>query len=68
MKRDPIRKRQIRLPRKNASYRELSQFFDHNDGVDLFSQGITQIDLDREDLERMVIDGTRRAASRPVKA
>jgi len=44
--------RRIRLPRKRASYQELSDFFDRHDGVDLLDQGIMEIDPDREDLER----------------
>ncbi len=48
--------RRIRLPRKNASYKELSDFFDRNDGVDLLDQGIMEIDPDREDLERMLLE------------
>jgi hypothetical protein len=46
--------RGIRLPRKNASYSELSAFFDRHDGVDLADQGIMETDPDREDLERML--------------
>ena len=48
--------RRIRLPRKRASYEELSDFFDRHDGVDLLDQGIMEIDPDREDLERMLLD------------
>ena len=47
------RSRKIRLPRNSASYAELSDFFDHHDGVDLVDQGITEIDPHREDLKRM---------------
>jgi hypothetical protein len=46
--------RRVRLPRKSASYVELSDFFDRHDGVDLVNQGIMEIDPDREDLERML--------------
>jgi hypothetical protein len=46
--------RRVRLPRKSASYAELSDFFDRHDGVDLADQGIMEIDPDREDLERML--------------
>ena len=46
--------RRIRLPRKRASYQELSDFFDRHDGVDLLDQGIMEIDPDRDDLERML--------------
>jgi hypothetical protein len=48
--------RRIRLPRKSASYAELSDFFDRHDGVDLLDQGIMEIDPDREDLERMLLE------------
>jgi hypothetical protein len=48
--------RRIRLPRKRASYEELSDFFDRHDGVDLLDQGIMEIDPDREDLERMLLE------------
>jgi hypothetical protein len=47
--------RRIRLPRKSASYAELSNFFDRHDGVDLLDQGIMEVDPDREDLERMLL-------------
>lgn len=46
----------IRLPRNGASYAELSDFFDHHDGVDLLDQGIMEIDPDREDLDRMLLE------------
>jgi hypothetical protein len=46
--------RRIRLPRKSASYAELSDFFDRHDGVDLLDRGIMEIDPDRGDLERML--------------
>src|SRR5437762_14164658 len=48
--------RRIRLPRKRASYEELSDFFDRHDGADLIDQGIMEIDPDREDLERMLLE------------
>jgi hypothetical protein len=44
----------IRLPRKNASYAELSDFFDRHDAVDLLDRGIMEVDPDRADLERML--------------
>ena len=40
----------IRLPRKNASYTELADFFDRHDGSDLMARGITVVDPDRSDL------------------
>jgi hypothetical protein len=48
--------RRIPLPRKNASYAELSNFFDRHDGVDLLDQGIMEIDPDHEDLDRMLLE------------
>jgi hypothetical protein len=48
--------RRIRLPRKSASYLELAEFFDRHDGADLLDQSIMEIDPDREDLERMLLD------------
>jgi hypothetical protein len=47
----------IRLPRATASYPELANFFDRHDGTDLLDQGITEIDPDRTDLDRMLIPG-----------
>src|SRR5207302_5473357 len=46
----------IRVPGKGASYPELSDFFDRHDGADLLDQGIMEIDPDREDLERMLLE------------
>ena len=45
----------IRLPRKNASYTELADFFDRHDGSDLMARGITVVDPDRSDLDRMLL-------------
>ncbi len=44
----------VRLPRKSASYAELAAFFDRHDAVELLSQGVTEIDPDRSDLDRML--------------
>ena len=44
----------IRVPRKDANYPELSDFFDRHDGADLLDRGIMEIDPDRDDLERML--------------
>jgi hypothetical protein len=44
----------IRLPRQTAGYNELADFFDRHDGTDLLDQGITEIDPDRADLDRML--------------
>ena len=46
----------IRVPRKDAGYPELSDFFDRHDGADLLDRGIMEIDPDREDLERMLLE------------
>ena len=46
----------IRVPRKDASYPELSDFFDRHDGADLLDRGIMEIDPDRDDLERMLLE------------
>ena len=46
----------IRLPRKDASYAELADCFDRHDGVDLQDQGIMEIDPDRADLDRMLLE------------
>ncbi len=48
--------RRIRFPRKSASYAELSDFFDRHDGVDLLDRGIMEIDPDRKDLDRMLLE------------
>ena len=44
----------IRVPRNDASYTELSNFFDRHEGFDLLDKGIMAIDPDREDLDRML--------------
>jgi len=44
----------IRLPRQTAGYTKLAAFFDRHDGTDLLDQGITEIDPDRADLDRML--------------
>jgi hypothetical protein len=53
--------RGIRLPRRDASDQELSDFFDRHEGFDLLDRGIMQVDRDREDLSRMH-QGKRRGA------
>ena len=50
------KKPRIELPRKNAGYAALSDFFDRHEGLDLVDQGIMEIDPDREDLERMLLE------------
>ncbi|SRR5258708_21749331 len=44
----------IQLPREDASYAQMAEFFDRHDGVDLLDQGVMEIDPDREDLDRML--------------
>jgi hypothetical protein len=46
----------IRLPREGASYSELADFFDRHDGAELLDRGITEIDPDRADLDRMLLE------------
>ena len=46
----------IRLPRATASYTELSDFFDHHDGIDLLDRGVMEVDPDRADLDRMLLE------------
>lgn len=46
--------KRFKLPAPKASYEELNKFFDRHDGTDLLAQGITEIDSDREDLDRML--------------
>ncbi len=48
--------KKIRLPRPDASYEELSDFFDRHDGIELLEQGIMEINPDQEDLERMRLE------------
>ena len=50
------RVRTIRLPRRDATNAELEEFFSRHDGTELVRQGIMEIDPDREDLERMLLD------------
>jgi hypothetical protein len=48
-------KRAIRLPRANAGYATLADFFETHDGADLLSQGLTVVEKDRSDLDRMLL-------------
>lgn len=50
------KKPKIKIPRPNASYDELADFFERHDGVDLLDQGIMEIDPDTSDLEEMLLD------------
>lgn len=44
----------VRLPRKSAGYAELAAFFERHDAVDLLNDGVTEVDPDRADLDRML--------------
>ncbi len=46
----------VRLPRKSANYQELAGFFDRHDAVALLKQGVTEVDPDRSDLDRMLTE------------
>src|SRR5436853_7230894 len=46
----------IRFPRRGATDVELSGFFDRHEGFDLVDRGFMEIDPDREDLERMLLE------------
>ena len=46
----------VRLPHKRASYEELDRFFTRHDGAKLLRQGITAIDPDHADVERMLAE------------
>ena len=48
-------KKPIRLPKANAGYEILADFFETHDGADLLKRGITAIDEDRLDLDRMLL-------------
>ena len=51
-----VRTSRIRVPRKDAGYPQLADFFDRHDGTELLKQGIMEPDPDREDLDRMLLD------------
>ncbi len=40
----------------SANYSELADFFDRHDGADLMDRDITEIDGDRTDLDRMLLE------------
>ena len=48
-------KKPIRLPKANAGYETLADFFETHDGADLLKRGITAIDEDRSELDRMLL-------------
>lgn len=68
MKETRVKKKaaRIRLPRESASYPELADFFDRHDGADLLDQGITEIDPDRADLDRMLLEYWKQANTKQL--
>ena len=50
-----MKSKNARLPRANASYRQLADFFDTHDGAELLQQGLTEVDRDRSDLDEMLL-------------
>jgi hypothetical protein len=46
----------IRLPARAATDRELADFFDHHEGFDLLDRGVMEVDPDRDDLDRMLLE------------
>ncbi len=55
MKRTKHAGRNVRLPKENASYVELADFFDGNDGAELLAKGITAVAPDVSDLNQMLL-------------
>ncbi len=56
----------VRLPRKSASYQQLDKFFDRHDAVTLLKQGVTEVDPDRTDLDRMLAEYCKEANSKQL--
>ncbi len=56
----------IPLPRRNAGYVELADFFDRHDGTELLKHGIVEPDPDREDLDRMLREYWKRPNTRQL--
>src|SRR5579871_739524 len=56
----------IRLPKKTADYAELAEFFETNEGVDLITEGIMEVDPDRADLDRMLLEYWNQPNSRQL--
>jgi hypothetical protein len=54
--RAPKVSRKLRLPRRGAGYEELDRFFSQHEGTELVERGIMEIDRDRRDLERMLLE------------
>jgi hypothetical protein len=51
----------LKLPPRDASDDELSDFFDRHEGFDLLDRGILEIGSDYEELERMLTEYSNRA-------
>ena len=56
MKKSNKNKTSVRLPRNSANYAQLASFFERHDAAELLNQGVTEIDPDRSDLDRMLND------------
>jgi hypothetical protein len=54
--RKTARRGSLGLPKKDASYDELARFFDRHDGAERLRRGVTAIDRDHSDLERMLAE------------
>jgi hypothetical protein len=54
--RKAARRGSLRLPKKDASYDQLGRFYDRHDGAELLRRGVTTIDRDHSDLERMLAE------------
>jgi hypothetical protein len=53
----PLKKRRtLHLPGKDAGYEQLADFFDRHSGVELLEAGLTEIDSDRDDLDRLLLE------------
>ena len=55
MKPPKVTSRTIPLPRKDAGFSELADFFDRHDASDLLDKGISAIDPDTSDLDQMLL-------------
>ncbi len=56
----------IRLPRKDASYDELADFFDRHDSTELLKRGIMEPNPDRKNLDRMLREYWKRPNTRQL--
>lgn len=48
-------KTRVRVPRPEAGYGKLADFFDRHDTIELIEKGITESDPNREELERLLL-------------